>query len=502
MVEARQEPVWKTWQCEVCGWIYDEEKGSPAEGLAPGTRWADIPDDWQCPECRAFKRDFVMVELNGRMEISSDEESYRRHDGDPRFAGFPVVVVGSGLAGYDVVKELRALGNHSDVVVVTADDGAYYPKPAISNAIGLHRSAEDIRIASAAEMERKLRITVRADTKARTVKARSHRLVLAGGEEIPYSKLVLATGSICIDPQHSGDGLAYVEHVNSLADYGRFRERLGRARRVVIIGGGLIGCEFADDLACAGYQVCVIEISDRPLQSLLPAAASEAVIAGLSEQGVTFKLGRRVARIGRAGHGAVVELDDGECLGADLILSAIGVTPNTALACRAGLEVNRGIVVNSFLETSEIDVFALGDCAEIQQMVLPFVMPLTAAARALAQTINGRNTEVRYGVMPVHIKMPSVPVIRYQAPSSKGCCWSVLCSDGIHCKAECRDEEGTLVGVALTGSFTDEKNDYVQRLPPLMSESFITRHGRSVPDYFYRPARNWKERLAQIWWGA
>ncbi len=494
--------AWKIWQCEVCGWIYDEEKGAPDEGLAPGTRWSEVPEDWQCPDCFAFKRDFVMVEIASPVDENPDETPFRRNTSDPKFASFPIVVVGSGLAGYNLVRELRALGNEHRIIVVTEDDGSYYPKPVISNAISANRSPDDIRIATADDMARAYDIVVKANSPVESVDVRRRSVRLNTGETIGYSKLVLATGSECIDPGFSGNGSRAVYRVNDLRDFARFRKGLRAARDIIVIGAGLIGCEFANDLCLAGYKVTIIELASRPLQSLLPEEASAAVTRALSGIGIQFLFDRSIAAIERSGPVTSVRLEDGQRVAADIVLSAVGVKPNTVVARLAGLAIGRGIRVNRFMETSEIDVFALGDCAEVQQTVYPFVLPLTAAARSLAMTLHGRNTEVRFGVMPIHIKTPTVPVVCYRAPTRAACHWHVVLSDGADCTAELRTAMGTLVGVALTGACVEETQQYVAKLPPLMDEGFITAHGRSVPEYFYREPRNWTERLGRFWWGA
>jgi len=502
MSESISRAIWEVWQCEVCGWIYDEEKGAPAEGIPPRTRWADVPDDWKCPECLAPKSDFVMVRLASPALESPEVESYRRNETPAEFKDNPIVIIGSGLAGYTLVKEIREIGAERRIVVVTLNDGASYPKPMLSNAIAAGRSAEDIASATAEEMARDYDIEVMTFRRVVDIDTRQRVVRLETGETIGYSRLVLATGSDCIELAVEGAESERVRQVNDLADFAAFRASLQDAKDVVIVGAGLIGCEFADDLSTAGYGVTVVEAAARPLQSLVPEDVSAAVSRALTGRGVRFMFERAVSAIAPSGDRVDVNLAGGDAVPADLVLVAIGVKPNTTVARMAGLAVNRGICVNRFLETTAIDVFALGDCAEIQQRVHPHVLPLVSAARALAATLCGRSTEVDYGVFPIHVKTPSVPVVCYRAPGYPDAAWVTVQAEGINCKCELRTASGKLVGVALSGSSAEEKNDYVAKLPPLMDEGFITTHGRRIPEYFFREPRGWGESIKRWWWGA
>lgn len=491
---------WKKWQCEVCGWVYDEELGWPEEGIAPSTRWVDIPADWSCPECLAAKADFVMVDITER-PVSEADKRYRHADEDPRFVNRPIVIIGTGLAGYDLVKELRQRDDSCEVVMITADDGSYYPKPVVSNGISKNKSAEDIVNASATEMQARYAVQIRSQTRVQAIDTDAHELQLDNGQVQGYRKLVLATGSRCVVPPLSGDGMDKVYQINNLDDYRHFRAAINGNKRVLVIGAGLIGCEYANDLASAGLEVTVVELMHGPLAAMLPKEASEAVHDGLQAAGVSFCFGRKIERIDHAGEGIIATLDNGDTLKADLALAAIGVQPNLELARQAGLILNRGIVVNRFLETSQINIFALGDCAEVQGLVLPFVMPLTAHVRALAHTLAGINTEVNYGVMPVHVKTPSVPIIFYRPKTDEAGQWQVE-RNGVHCKALCKSDSGRLLGLALTGDYTALKNELVPQLPPMLDDSFILPNGKATPEAFYRKTQGLWESITQAWWGA
>ena len=183
-----------------------------------------------------------------------------------------------------------------------------------------------------------------------------------------------------------------------------------RTVSIAIMGGGLIGCEFANDLAAAGYAVSVIDPGAYPLASLMPEQAGRQLLEPLAKIGVTWRFGTSVQSVNKAASGYALTLADGSSMQADLVLSAVGLRPRTQLARDAGIAVNRGIVVNERLCSSDESIYALGDCAEIEGKVLPFVLPIMHAGRALARVLNGEDAKVVFPAMPVVVKTPAHPV--------------------------------------------------------------------------------------------
>jgi rubredoxin-NAD+ reductase len=182
---------------------------------------------------------------------------------------------------------------------------------------------------------------------------------------------------------------------------------------------------------------------------------------------VRFHFGPLAKAVHRNGDGVRVELSDGNSVQADIVLSAVGLRPRVALAKDAGLQVNRGIVVDRHLRTSNDDIFALGDCAEVEGYVLPYILPLMASSRALAKTLAGEPTEVSYGVMPVTIKTPACPTVVCPPPHGTEGAWQCE-GEGLDIKALFRDRTGTLYGYALTGAACSEKQSLNKELPALL----------------------------------
>lgn len=364
-----------------------------------------------------------------------------------------VVIIGSGLAGYTLARELRKLAPDVPIHVLTRDRGQAYSKPMLSNALAKGKTAETLAMKTAAETAIELSAQIDVGVSVTRID-RERKVVVTDGGDVPYAQLVLALGADPINLPFEGDGAAGVIQVNDLEDYGRFRESLGAsARRVMIIGAGLIGCEFANDLAPQGHTVHVIDLAEWPMARFVPEAMGKAIQGALSAAGVSWHLGTRVGRIDRHGGGFRTTLASGGVIESDIVISAVGLRSRTQLAQAAGLAVNRGIVVDATLRSSDPGIFALGDCAEVEGRVLPFVMPLMTAARVLAKTLSGTPTPVVYPPMPVVVKTPACPtVVLPPEPGEQGK-WQVV-GEGIDLTARFVGPEGRLLGFSLTGAAT------------------------------------------------
>jgi rubredoxin-NAD+ reductase len=383
-----------------------------------------------------------------------------------------VVIIGSGLGGFTVAREFRKLDKDTPLVVLSRDHAGFYSKPMLSNALASNKTASTLVMKPAEKMATETNASVRSNVHVARIDTVAQVVVLEGGETIAYRDLVLALGADPIRLSLEGNAAAAVLSVNDLDDYARFADRLGSVKTVAILGGGLIGCEFANDLAHRGIASTVIDLADRPLSRLLPEAAGARLRQRLEAVGVQFRFNVAVRAIAHAdGNGEgdlVLSLNDGSRLHADLVLSAIGLRPRTALAQAAGVKVNRGIVADRLLATSAPHVFAVGDCAEVEGHSLPYVMPLMQQARALAATLAGSPTPVVYPAMPVLVKTPACPTVVCPPPMSAAGEWQVnMTDDG--CDARFVGADGQLLGFALLGSATAQKQSLASLVPGLLA---------------------------------
>lgn len=380
----------------------------------------------------------------------------------------PLVIIGTGLAGYNLAREWRKLDGQTPLLLITADDGRSYSKPMLSTGFAMNKEADGLGMATAGAMAIQLNAEIRTHTRVTRLEP-AHRRLWIGNEPVPYRDLVIAWGAQTVQLPIAGDAQDAIFPINDLLDYARFREAVRGKQRVLILGAGLIGCEFANDLLQGGYDVDLVAPCDQVMPSLLPEQAAAAVQRGLESLGARFHLGPVLERLDRAGDALQARLSDGQHLGCDLVVSAVGLRPRIELAAAAGLAVNRGITVDRQLRTSAERVYALGDCAEVGGLNLLYVMPLMSGVRALARTLAGQPTSVSYGPMPITVKTPVCPlVVSPPAAGSEGT-WSVA-GEGNDITALFRAQDGQLLGYALTGAAVQGRLALNKQLPPVLAE--------------------------------
>lgn len=378
----------------------------------------------------------------------------------------PVVIVGTGLAGYNLAREFRKLDSQARLLLISADDGRSYSKPMLSTGFSKNKSADELSMADAGKMAEQLDAQVWTNSRVDAIEPGLGTISVAG-ETIRYRDLVLACGAQPVAPVIPGDAAERVFAINDLQDYARFRQALPERGRVLILGAGLVGCEYANDLAQAGYQVAMVAPCEQLMPTLLPPALAAALQAALEGFGVSIRLNTQLAALQREGAGCAARLLDGQVLRCDLVLSAIGLRPRTELAAAAGLQINRGIVVDRHLRTTHEHIYALGDCAEVAGLNLLYVMPLMSGARALAATLAGQPTSVSYGAMPITIKTPCCPLVVAPPPVAAEGSWA-FSGEARDLRAEYRSGDGLLLGYALSGACVAARMELNRELPALL----------------------------------
>ena len=378
-----------------------------------------------------------------------------------------IVIIGSGLAGYTVIREIRKLDKSVPITLITREPGYFYSKPMLSTALAGKKDAAQLITTPADGMATQLEITILSETDVSAINTQAQTIQTSKGE-VPYGKLVMALGSDQIRLPLEGNAAKDVLTVNDLEDYARFRNAIVGKKNIAILGAGLIGCEFANDLVLGGYVVDVIDLAAQPLGRLLPEQAAKELQAKLSDAGVRWHFSTTVQSVDHNGAVLQITLANGDSITSDAVLSAVGLKPRLDLAKAAGMSTGLGIQVNRELKTSASNVYALGDCAEVDGLVLPYVMPIMQAARALAPTLIGQRTELIYPAMPVMVKTPALPTI--VSPPAKGVNgeWKITPLEG-GIEARFESPEGKLLGFALMGTATAQRGALSKELPPILS---------------------------------
>jgi rubredoxin-NAD+ reductase len=368
----------------------------------------------------------------------------------------PIVIIGAGMAAYSLAREFRKLDKTTPLMLVTGDAGGSYAKPMLSNAFALGKQAPQLLAASSEQMGATLGAVVVRGARVSAIERDTSEIVTDNGGRFAYSKLVLALGADPIRLPLAGDAACEVLSVNHIDDYAQLRQRLtlaGPNAHVAIIGAGLIGCEFADDLVAGGHQVTLIDPNPRPLAALAAPALSDALTQAWARHPIELKLGAVVASVDRSGAKLALTLSDGTSVEADVVLSAVGLRPSIGLARQAHLVTGRGIVVDAYGQTSAPGIYALGDCAEYtidgNGLVMPYVAPMLAAARAIAATLAGTPTPIALKPEAVIVKTPSCKLaLLPPVPGTRGEWRSE--ADGERTVARFVDESGVVRGFGLT----------------------------------------------------
>lgn len=360
----------------------------------------------------------------------------------------PMVVIGTGLAGYMFAKEWRKLNTEQPLIMISRDDAHFYSKPLLSNALAKGKTPAELITTPVKVMREQLQARILSHTTVTAID-REAKTITANDEIIAYDTLILATGAKPIAPPLSGD-VDQLWQVNHLSDYVPFREAIDNSESVAILGSGLIGCEFANDLLSSKRQVTLISIEHTPLIRLVPKPIGERLQTTFAEAGVEWRLGQTVVDVEQSQHQITLTTVEDESITADCALAAIGILPDISLASAAGLETNEGVVVNEWMQTSDPSIYTIGDSAELNGRVELYIAPLLLAARTLAKNLAQPEaaTPISYPVMPVTIKTPLYPVVC--AAPLPGVAGEWHCEEsGQSLIARYRDAEGLLRGFAL-----------------------------------------------------
>jgi len=322
----------------------------------------------------------------------------------------PLVIVGNGMAAARLVDELAktALGRYA-VAVIGDEPRLAYNRVLLSSVLAGETGSHEIELRPA-DWWRHRGVTVRYGYRVTEIDTGRRELKIAGEESMEYSKLVLATGSTPLRLNVPGADLAGVHTFRDTRDVDLLLTLAAARKRVVVVGGGLLGLEAAYGLAKAGAPVTLLHLMDRLMERQLDLPAADLLKTLVERKGVRILLNASTARIHGEDHVEAVELADGSRIEADAVIFAAGIKPNVALAKEAGIAVNRGVVVNDVMQTSSSDIFALGECAEHRGTCYGLVEPAYEQARVLARHLAGRPAAYQGSVVSTNLKVSGVSV--------------------------------------------------------------------------------------------
>ncbi len=315
------------------------------------------------------------------------------------------VIVGAGLAGAKAAETLREEGFAGPVVLVGEETERPYERPPLSKDYLMGKAERESIYVHPAGWYAEHDVDLRLGSAVTAVDPDAHTVILSDGSRIEYAKLLLTTGSSPRRIQRPGAGLRGVHYLRTAADSDALKAAFEAARRVVVIGAGWIGLETAAAARTAGAEVTVVEMAELPLLRVLGAEVAQVFADLHRDNGVELRLGVEIEDIvGTAGRADGVQLTDGSRIPADAVVVGIGVTPNTALAEAAGLEVGDGIEVDAALRTSNPDIYAAGDVACAYHPLLKTAVRVEHWANALNQPQTAAKAmlgqDVAYDLLP------------------------------------------------------------------------------------------------------
>ena len=368
----------------------------------------------------------------------------------------PLVIVGNGMAAARLVDELAntALGRYA-IAVIGEEPRLAYNRVLLSSVLAGETASHEIEL-KPADWWRDRGVTLKYGCAVTEIDVGRRELKIANDESVEFSKLVLATGSTPLRLNVPGAELAGVHTFRDSRDVDLLLTLAAARKRVVVVGGGLLGLEAAYGLAKAGAPVTLIHLMDRLMERQLDAPAAALLKSLVEPRGIEVLLNANTARVLGERRVEGIELSNGRRLDADAVIFAAGIRPNTALASGAGIPVNRGIIVDDQLQTGAPGIFALGECAEHRGICYGLVEPAYEQARALARHLAGRTATYSGSVVATNLKVSGVGVFSAgDFLGGDGTESLVLRDIGRGTYKKLVISEGRLAGAVLVGDVTD-----------------------------------------------
>jgi len=363
-----------------------------------------------------------------------------------------LVVIGNGMAGARFVEELRSRASESFAVTVIGDEPhGGYNRIMLSGVLGGFRDASEI-ITHPPQWYDERRIDLRRGVRATAIDREQKTVTCADGSTIAYDALVLATGSRALVPPIPGLDAPHIFVMRTIEDCAQIQAAVTPGTRALVLGGGLLGLEAASGLRALGAEPTVIHLMPTLMEMQLDAEGGRALQRRIEAMGITVRTGARAVAAYDDETGRGIELAGGERIAGDVIVVCCGIRPNVELAREAGLAVERGIVVDDGLQTSDPAIFGVGECVQHRGAMYGLVEPLWEQCTILADRLSGRRAAYAGSRVGTKLKVAGVNVValgrREPEPGDESI--AALDAAGAYRRGIARD--GILVGAQVVGN--------------------------------------------------
>lgn len=365
-----------------------------------------------------------------------------------------VVIVGNGVAGITAARNIKDQNSDALVSVYTNENHQYYPRPRLYQVLSGEAKPQELYLFSE-EWYKKRGINVQLNTKASSIDIARKELLLENGTKVKYNKLLLANGGHSFVPPIKGAEKTGLFTLRTMRDALNIKEYTRKTKKVIVIGGGLLGLEIAYSLKKLSQQVVVVELFPRLLPRQLDLDGATILKNRIESYGINFVLGAKTVEILGKQTVSGILLDSGETISGDLILISAGIRSNTGLAQEAGIKLNRGIIVDEHMRTSANDVYAAGDVAEFNGRVYGIIPAALEQAKVAAANMLGNEQSVYTGTIPsntlkiVDIDLTSMGIVNPEEPKKYEEIKKTDNKKGVYKKLVL--DKGKIVGAILLG---------------------------------------------------
>lgn len=440
---TKQCGVWQQFICQACGYAYEKTKGDVYDSLPTDTAFQAIASDWQCPACGASKGDLILHQAP--TDTKSNTTNHRTQAG--------IVIIGAGMAGWSVVDAVRAIDQDIAITLITADDADRYHKPMLSTAISGQKTPRQLVRNTGADAASTANIRLLSNTLVQHIDSQSWCVHTTHGT-VDYDHLVLAIGANPIYPPNINHNMAW--HINHLHSFATLQARLLTTKKhIAIIGAGMVGTEFSEDLINAGHTVSLVDVNPYPLSTLLPKIAGERILTAITELGVNFMGNTTIQTVHHTTDGHALQLLDStsnqaHTLMVDEIVIATGLAVDARLLMTTGITFHQrtGIMVDEkTLQTSVPHIYAIGDCISIRGVPCRYVAPHRAQAAAIASHILHGTGNYEHKPPMIRLKNKCIAVTANGLPTAHGD-WHII-NDSPHELSLAMHQDGQTIATAL-----------------------------------------------------